>query len=106
MSADVVVRGSGSIGQRHARVLASVGAQVSLWPVRDRGSAASDADPATGARLLDDSTGPAALAAADLVVVATDTSRHVPDAILALDAGARRVLVEKPVAATAERPAP
>jgi predicted dehydrogenase len=34
------------------------------------------------------------------VVIATDTSRHVADAVEALDAGAGRVLVEKPVAPT------
>ena len=58
----VVVRGSGSIGQRHARVFRQVGAEVSLWPVRDRSGTpdtAPDAvDEATGARLLDDSTVP------------------------------------------------
>lgn len=37
-----------------------------------------------------------------MVVVATDTSRHVPDTLEALDAGARLVLVEKPVAPTAD----
>jgi predicted dehydrogenase len=97
----VVVRGSGSIGQRHARVFRQVGADVSLWPVRDRGVAPGATDDATGARLLDDATGPAALRDA-LVVVATDTARHVPDAIEALDAGATSVLVEKPVAPTAD----
>jgi predicted dehydrogenase len=56
------------------------------------------ADEATVSRLVDDGTGPAALAGADLVVVATDTARHVADAVQALDAGARRVLLEKPVA--------
>ena len=103
MSASVVVRGSGSIGQRHARVFRQVGADVSLWPVRGRGVRASDdgVDAATGARLLGDATGPAALRDA-LVVIATDTSRHVADALEALDAGADSVLVEKPVAPTAE----
>ncbi|GAA2152982.1 putative dehydrogenase [Humibacillus xanthopallidus] len=96
----VVVRGSGSIGQRHARVFRQVGADVSLWPVRDRGLNADATDDATGARLLDNTTGPAALRDA-FVVVATDTSRHVADALEALDAGAEMVLVEKPVAPTA-----
>ncbi|MBC9822684.1 Gfo/Idh/MocA family oxidoreductase [Terrabacter sp. MAHUQ-38] len=101
MSAGVVVRGSGSIGQRHARVFRQVGADVSLWPVRERGAGVGDLDESTGARLLDDATGPRALPGAALVVVATDTSRHVADAIEALDAGATAVLVEKPVAPTA-----
>lgn len=84
----VIVRGGGSIGMRHARVFASLGADVSVWPVRPRPDA------------LDDITGAAALSHADLVVIATDTSRHVADTIAALDAGARRVLLEKPVAPT------
>ena len=95
----MVVRGSGSIGQRHARVFGQVGADVSLWPVRDRGQTPGASDDATGARLLDDATGPAALQDA-LVVVATDTARHVADAVEALDAGAASVLVEKPVSPT------
>src|SRR6478672_11230027 len=99
MSPDVVVRGSGSIGQRHARVFRQEGAEVSLWPVRDRGRGPDAVDEATGVRLLDDTSGPAALRDA-FVVVATDTARHVDDAIEALDAGAATVLVEKPVAPT------
>jgi predicted dehydrogenase len=55
---------------------------------------------------LDDSTGPAALGSADLVVVATDTSRHVADTTAALDAGSRRVLLEKPVAPTGDEARP
>lgn len=99
MSSFVVVRGSGSIGQRHARVFRQEGAEVSLWPVRDRGLGPDAVDEATGLRLLDDTSGPAALRDA-FVVVATDTARHVDDAIEALDAGAATVLVEKPVAPT------
>jgi predicted dehydrogenase len=99
------VRGSGSIGQRHARVFRQVGAAVSLWPVRDRGlgpgAGADTLDDATGARLLDNATAAAALRDA-FVVIATDTSRHVADAVEALDAGAEQVLVEKPVAPTAD----
>lgn len=97
----VIVRGGGSIGQRHARVLTLLGAHVALWPVRPRSEPAPQpisSGPAID--WLDDASGPAALASADLVVVATDTSRHVADAIEALDAGAGRILVEKPVAPT------
>ncbi|GAA2742866.1 Gfo/Idh/MocA family oxidoreductase [Terrabacter aerolatus] len=99
----VVVRGSGSIGQRHARVFRQEGAEVWLWPVRDRGLDGDTPalDDATDAHLLDDATGPAALRDA-FVVVATDTARHVTDAIEALDAGAEKVLVEKPVAPSAQ----
>ena len=100
----VVVRGSGSIGLRHARVFASVGAEVAVWPVRPR--AAMDATELPGSRLLDDASGPGALSGADLVVVATDTSRHAVDAVQALDAGARHVLVEKPVAQSEAAAAP
>ncbi|WP_323099297.1 Gfo/Idh/MocA family oxidoreductase [Intrasporangium sp. YIM S08009] len=98
MSAGVVVRGAGSIGRRHARVLSALGCSVSLWPVRPRGT---DSDPdLPGVRVVGDASAPALLAAADLVVVATDTGRHVTDTVAALDAGARRVLLEKPVAPT------
>ena len=104
MSANVVVRGSGSIGRRHARVFRQEGAEVALWPVRDRGlgvDGPAAVDASTGARLLDDASGPASLRDT-LVVVATDTARHVADAIEALDSGALAVLVEKPVAATVD----
>jgi predicted dehydrogenase len=98
VSAGVVVRGAGSIGGRHARVLASLGCTVSLWPVRPR---STEPDPALpGVRVVGDASGPEVLAGADLVVVATDTGRHVADTVAALDAGARRVLLEKPVAPT------
>src|SRR6478752_4307427 len=97
----VVVRGSGSIGQRHARVFRQEGADVALWPVRDRGLGPGAVDDVTGARLLDDATGPGALPGV-LVVVATDTARHVSDTVVALDAGAASVLVEKPVAGSAD----
>ncbi len=84
-----------------------MGADVAVWPVRPRGHADVAGAPGpdffddpAGSRLLDDASGPAALAGADLVVVATDTSRHVADAVQALDAGAHRLLVETPVAPT------
>lgn len=87
-----VVRGGGSIGARHVEVLRSLGLSVDLWPVRPR----PEADGVVG-----DDGGPAACATADLVVVATDTGRHVADALVALDAGAARVLVEKPLSPAA-----
>jgi predicted dehydrogenase len=76
-------------------VFRDLGADVFVWPVRERDDAMS------GVHVLTDRSGPEACAGADLVVVATDTSRHVSDATLALDAGAQRLLVEKPVAPTA-----
>ena len=96
MPALVLVRGMGSIGRRHARVFRSLGHEVRGWPVRPR---ESDSDP-DGVPLLTDREGLATAAVADLVVVATDTARHVDDALMALDAGDGRVLVEKPVAPT------
>ena len=94
----VVVRGGGSIGRRHARVLASLGWEVSVWPVRPRG-ATRDPD-LPDVRVVGDVEAPALLAEADIVVVATDTGRHAADTLHALDAGAGRVLLEKPVAPT------
>lgn len=104
----VVVRGAGSIGTRHAWVLASLGARVGLWPVRPREQPGSTDGGVCDAwvRILDDTAGRAALADADLVVVATDTGRHVSDAVAALDAGAGRVLVEKPVGPSVAAAAP
>lgn len=104
MTGTVLVRGSGSIGTRHARVLRDLGADVHLWPVRPRER--SGIDEATGATLVDDGTAPDVLARSDLVVVATDTGRHVADTAEALDAGAARVLLEKPVAPTIADAAP
>ena len=91
----VLVRGMGSIGRRHARVLRAMGHDVRGWPVRPRDTGADDVP------LLSDSDALAAAEVADLVVVSTDTARHVDDTRRVLDAGARRVLVEKPVAPTA-----
>lgn len=87
-----VVRGAGSVGMRHADVLRAVGADVSIWPVRPR------TIPGNGPH----QPGPHLYVDADLVVVATNTARHVADAVEALDHGARRVLIEKPVAPSAE----
>jgi predicted dehydrogenase len=78
-------------------VFANLGADVLLWPVRSR---PPGPDPVSGVTLLGDLAGPDACAGADLVVVATDTARHADDAVLALDAGCARLLVEKPVTAT------
>lgn len=96
MAGLVVIRGMGSIGRRHARVLHAMGYEVRGWPVRPRDTGAD------GIPLLSDRDAVAAAAIADLVVVSTDTARHVDDARRVLDAGAGRVLVEKPVAPTAD----
>lgn len=96
MTDTVVVRGLGSIGRRHATVLRELGADVQGWPVRPRGGHLD------GMALIGDVEGAEMSAHADLVVIATDTARHVDDTLAALDAGAARVLLEKPVASTAE----
>jgi predicted dehydrogenase len=95
LSPRVVVRGAGSIGRRHATVLCDLGAETGLWPVRDR---VGSSDPETGVPLISASAGIESYAGADLVVIATDTSRHVQDTLAALDSGCGRVLLEKPVA--------
>lgn len=95
MSPRIVVRGAGSIGRRHARVMCDMGAEVVLWPVRDR---VESRDPETGVPLISASVGIESYVGADLVVIATDTSRHIQDTLAALDRGCRRVLLEKPVA--------
>jgi predicted dehydrogenase len=90
-----VVRGGGSIGTRHAEVLRALGLDVDLWPVRPRTAGGP------GAPGGSDRENSSRYSGADLVVIATDTIRHVSDAIEALDQGASRVLIEKPVAPTA-----
>ncbi|MFD4993429.1 Gfo/Idh/MocA family protein [Cellulosimicrobium cellulans] len=94
-----MVRGTGSIGARHLRVLRALGVQdLVAVPVRlGRVSSPELGDARVAAALPQD---------ADVVVVATDTARHVDDAIEALDAGAGVVLVEKPLCADAVDAAP
>ena len=91
----VLVRGAGSIGVRHARVLAESGrTRVAVFPIRggERPELALD-----GILLIETASDvPAAL---DGVIVATDTIRHVADALEFADRCP--VLVEKPVATDA-----
>lgn len=83
--------GAGSIGARHARNLINEGASVDICdPVADR------ADRVEGARAV-----PFDLSRAggvDAVVVASPTVVHAEQTLAVLAAGARRVLVEKPLA--------
>lgn len=91
-----VVRGTGSIGSRHLRVLSSLGVDdLVAVPVRSGRTSSPELGDGRISRIIPDG--------ADLVVVATDTSRHVGDAVEALEAGARVVLVEKPVAARVDQ---
>lgn len=93
-----LVRGTGSIGARHLRVLRAMGVEeLFAWPVRPVGTLADRQDIPDTARLVNCyPTEPL-----DLVIVATDTDRHVPDALEALDHSPGAVLVEKPVAPSA-----
>lgn len=93
----VIVIGTGSIGMRHLGVLRSMpGIEVSAVPMR-AGRAAELRG--TGIQAFDDL--PAALASRpDGAIVATDTGRHVSDALACLGAGCE-VLVEKPLASNA-----
>ncbi|MBO6782201.1 MAG: Gfo/Idh/MocA family oxidoreductase [Alphaproteobacteria bacterium] len=83
----VAVLGLGSIGQRHARNLAALGARVTGY----------DPDRAAGADIAERrETRAAALEDADAVIVASPSKAHLDDLEAALDAGCH-VLVEKPL---------
>jgi predicted dehydrogenase len=87
------VRGTGSIGSRHLRVLRAVGVDdLVAVPVRPGRSTSPELADARISDVLPEGV--------DLVVIATDTSRHVADTIEALDRAAGIVLVEKPLAHT------
>ncbi len=93
----VLVVGAGSVGRRHARNLAALGATVSVVdPRADRRDEAAGEVPLRAAHAELD----AALADAhDAAVIASPTSLHVPQALATLAAGLP-TLVEKPLAAT------
>src|SRR5664279_2196723 len=93
LTATILIRGFGSIGRRHAQVFHNLGAEVIAWPVRTR-----DPTPTDGVRLVNDAEALELAGHADLVVIATDTARHVTDAVTVLEVGAARVLLEKPAA--------
>jgi predicted dehydrogenase len=90
--ARVAVVGTGSAGSRHLQVFREVGADVVAVPVRAERLAALRQDGWTAAADL------ASAGAIDVVIIATDTGRHVADLTQALDTDARVVLVEKPLA--------
>lgn len=94
----VLVVGAGSVGRRHARNLAALGAAVSVVdPRADRRDEAAGEVAVLGAH-ADLAT---ALAAGghDAAVIASPTALHVPQALATLAAGLP-TLVEKPLAAT------
>ncbi|MDP5227244.1 MULTISPECIES: Gfo/Idh/MocA family oxidoreductase [Arthrobacter] len=95
----VLVRGTGSIGARHARVLGALGVErLYVWPVR------------AGLRLEDRPDLPPAATVVegypdgplDLVIIATDTRRHAADTLEALAQAPGAILLEKPVAPAVE----
>ncbi len=99
MITSAAVWGTGSIGARHLRVLRSLGVMdLTAVPVRSGRS--------TSPHLADARIAAAIPPNTDLVVIATDTARHVTDAIAALDIGAKVVLVEKPISAALAEIAP
>lgn len=87
------VLGAGSIGKRHAAVMASLGWEVLLAPAN--GTSGRTAEP--GSQLVDPDELRAVAPSLDVVVVATDTIRHVADAVSLAKSGASRILVEKPL---------
>jgi predicted dehydrogenase len=82
----VAVLGQGSIGRRHAGILRELGCDVVTFDPAVRGGAASEE---------------AALARAEAAVIASPSSEHERQALLALDTRLP-VLVEKPLALNAE----
>lgn len=89
-----LVRGTGSIGARHLRVLEQLGVEdLFAMPVRNTASLAGRTDIPESVQLVDAYPD----TALDLVVIATDTSRHVDDAFEALERRPRALLLEKPV---------
>lgn len=96
----VGVIGAGNMGRHHVRILASLGAAVHLAGV-------ADLDPAVRREMAEQYRVPVhvgfrdLLPAVDAVVVAVPTSAHAEVALACLDAG-KHVLLEKPIAASAE----
>jgi predicted dehydrogenase len=96
----VAVRGTGSIGLRHLRVLHALGARVAAMPVRSTRSRATDLEGFLVAESWEAAWRTLGSPTRWGAIIATDTSRHLDDAREALRAGAT-VLVEKPLAPTA-----
>ena len=97
----MLFRSTGSIGARHLRVLHSLGVeQLFAWPVRSPSSdpSARAADYPVSVQLVQGYPDEPL----DLVIIATDTNRHVADALEALEHSPASILLEKPVAPSAE----
>ena len=87
----VVVVGTGSAGKRHLEALALLDSVTAISVSKRNGRVAADLRAAADK-------------GANLCIVASDTGRHVEDAMLAIDLGFD-VCVEKPLAATAQEAA-
>jgi predicted dehydrogenase len=85
----VIVRGTGSIGRRHLRVLRQLGIPAWAFPVRER----AEELVIEGAPVVQSFES----REARFAVIATDTIRHLADAREAVGAG-MHVLIEKPIA--------
>lgn len=94
--AAVAVLGTGSIGERHIRVLGSLGARVIAVPAREARISELQGLGLETAKNLEEARRAGALG----VVVATDTHRHVKDCLEASQNGLA-VLCEKPLAVSA-----
>lgn len=98
-----LVRGTGSIGARHVRVLQALGVfDVLAWPVRAGRVLADRSDAFGGVQQVDGYPDEGV----DLVVIATDTARHVDDTLEALAHTPAAILLEKPVSAGAQEAVP
>jgi predicted dehydrogenase len=95
-SSGVVIRGTGSIGIRHIRVFRDLlGMRTVAVPWRtDRASSLQKEGYATARSLSEAISGENLL-----LVVASDTDRHIEDAIAGITLGCKSVLIEKPLAA-------
>lgn len=97
MAERIIILGTGSIGMQHANMLKKMGAQPLLIPVRTERCEELKSEGYAVASKLDMSIAESA----KCCIIATETNRHVEDAMCAIDLGLR-VLVEKPLGVNAE----
>lgn len=98
----VIVRGTGSIGMRHAEVLRGAGRRVLLFPKTPERLQQLRTD---GWDCVD-TWESGRHEGAKLAIVATNTALHPADTLAALAAGFERILVEKPLASGLEEATP